>query len=328
MASDEDVSFESHFMSAPSSPQRLSVDSTVAFYSVPPSPAHCQDLSTDSNLSPAHGQDPEFEFDTILGAGFISPSDFGSPAHWTRSSNNNRYRGCDSLPAMAFADELFCDGKVMPLKPPPGSRCSIAGSRSPFGASPPRSPRSPFSRRNLWNDDFDPFMAAMESVRVREEAGGINKTHRRARSLLPFLAGGDPNRSEPGSPKHPTDRAESLYSIWEPNKDRSSPIEPKSQAHKKLAGPIGLRIMRFLMRSKSMNSSEVEGKGGFKKKNGNLLRRLSFNGSSNNNKKPPPPPPPSAAASSRAVTKVMALQYRPRLFLCLSRGRRGFRYVK
>ncbi|OWM69126.1 hypothetical protein CDL15_Pgr025313 [Punica granatum] len=317
MASDEDISLDSYFLSAPNSPQWLHMDSPVTFYSVPPSPSHRLNPRSASGSSPNSDRDHEFEFNTVLDDGFITESNFGSPVHWPISYNQG-HRGCESLSAMAFADELFCDGKVMPLKPPPGSLRSADGSPSPcFGASPPRSPRSPFFRRSLWNDDFDPFMAALENV--KEEEGG-NKQHRRARSLSPFRTGGDSmGRSEPGSPELPVDQAPSPYSVWEPNKKREGPVGPKPQAHGKLAGPRGLRIMRFLMKSKSMSTEEEAN--GLKKKT-NLLRRLSFNRNNNNNKLS------TTATSSRAVAKVTALQYKPRLFLCVGYGMRSFRYVK
>lgn len=59
------------------------------------------------------------------------------------------------FPAMAFADELFCDGKVMPLKPPPPCTSGGGGGGGVF--------KSPFSRR--WDDDFDPFTVALEKVK-------------------------------------------------------------------------------------------------------------------------------------------------------------------
>lgn len=83
---------------------------------------------------------------------------------------------------MAFAEDLFFNGLAMPLKPPPRLRSSPLSS--------PKSPRTVrrilFSRKNSWNDDFDPFAVALE--KVREEKRGRNSHHRRSRSYSPFRA--------------------------------------------------------------------------------------------------------------------------------------------
>ncbi|XP_073148165.1 uncharacterized protein [Henckelia pumila] len=99
----------------------------------------------------------------------------------------SRGRG-DSLPAMAFADELFSNGLVMPLKLPPrlqyDSDFNSFSQRSTSLASSPKSPRMecrfPFGRKNAWNDGFDPFIVALQ--KVREE----KSQHRRSRSHSPF----------------------------------------------------------------------------------------------------------------------------------------------
>ncbi|KAL9315710.1 hypothetical protein ACSQ67_016711 [Phaseolus vulgaris] len=101
----------------------------------------------------------------------------------------------DSLHSKAFADELFCDGKVLPLMPPlklPPRLHKIGVSS--IHRSKLASPRSPgsmfrlrFSRHTLWNDDFDPFMVALEKVRG-EKRRKPNARHvfRRSRSLSSF----------------------------------------------------------------------------------------------------------------------------------------------
>ncbi|CAL1403587.1 unnamed protein product [Linum trigynum] len=70
------------------------------------------------------------------------------------------------------------------LKPPPARNSSgeIKGARS---LTPSRRRRSHFHvhRRSLWNDDFDPFVAALKTVRkdVGEKSGGARAgSHRRA----------------------------------------------------------------------------------------------------------------------------------------------------
>lgn len=187
-------------------------DSTMNFYSAPTSP-----ISEFSNalfgLSQTEPSTPtssyedcsnfnldDFEFDTSLR--FNQYDDVESKQEPENPVDHEQQRG-DSLPAMSFADELFCNGKVVPLAPPqlklPPRLCGgndKSGCRSGGAAAPlssPRTPRSvlrlPFARQCLWNDEFDPFMVAIENV--REEKRG--KNHRRARSLSPLRA--RPNES-------------------------------------------------------------------------------------------------------------------------------------
>lgn len=81
-------------------------------------------------------------------------------------------------PELAPADELFEEGRIRPLKPPPRLYSLDAGDKSGTRASSsPRSPRSP-SKGGLWsprqkkrhggNEGVDPFAAAMiETTRER-----------------------------------------------------------------------------------------------------------------------------------------------------------------
>lgn len=93
----------------------------------------------------------------------------------------------ESLPAMAFADELFCEGKVMPLNPPPCQKYSNGNATGgdhkagKFSLSPNSIYKIPFTKRSLWNDDFDPFVEALETVKK-------GRHHRRAWSMLPLRA--------------------------------------------------------------------------------------------------------------------------------------------
>lgn len=196
------------FASTTSSPSRCSIDS-MFFYSEPTSPT--RRLSSNALLrsqteptSPRTYEDSnsnldDFEFETSrhfyhIDVNMTSKQVFKSPVnHRSRQEKQHKELG-DSLPSMAFADELFCDGKVMPLAPPLKLPPSIRGRddnrngyRSYTATSSPRSPRSvlklPLPRRSLWNDDFDPFMVALENV--KEEKRG-NNNHRRARSMSPL----------------------------------------------------------------------------------------------------------------------------------------------
>ncbi|KAJ6299319.1 hypothetical protein OIU76_020317 [Salix suchowensis] len=88
----------------------------------------------------------------------------------------------------------FCDGKVIPLKPPPCHQYAADG-KFDNHSSAPTSPESqmarlkiPFPRRNVWNDDFDPFMVALKTVKG-ERKGKWQKINRtRARSMSPIRA--------------------------------------------------------------------------------------------------------------------------------------------
>ncbi|PON59574.1 hypothetical protein TorRG33x02_287880 [Trema orientale] len=201
------------------SPSICSLEDSMNFYSAPASPTSEFSYSPFRGLSQTEPTTPtatttttttttayedcganfnldEFEFDTSCR--FLQFDDLESVQEPETPTAHEQKRG-DSLPAMSFADELFCDGKVVPLalpqlKLPP----RLCGGNNNFGgqsigaavssSSLPRTPQSvlklPFPRQCLWNDDFDPFMVAIQNV--REEKGG--KNHRRARSLSPLRA--------------------------------------------------------------------------------------------------------------------------------------------
>ncbi|KAG8488725.1 hypothetical protein CXB51_016687 [Gossypium anomalum] len=163
------------YMSAPASPNRISLEvEGLCFFSVPTSP-------TRRALKVAYETSPnvdEFEFETSRRFNV----DEYEPEFQPEEPNQNHGGVKELLPTMAFADELFADGKVMPLKPPPRHQYSNS-----FTWSSPRSPptgvlRLPFQRRSLWNDDFDPFMVALKNVKEENQV----RTHRRSRSMSPF----------------------------------------------------------------------------------------------------------------------------------------------
>ncbi|XP_055834878.1 uncharacterized protein LOC129903367 [Solanum dulcamara] len=84
---------------------------------------------------------------------------------------------------MAFADELFSNGHVMPLKLPPRlqfERYTNQRSITCSTISPSSMVKSPFARR-----DVDPFVVAMQKV-MKEENSTSNHHHRRTRSHSPF----------------------------------------------------------------------------------------------------------------------------------------------
>ncbi|XP_006356388.1 uncharacterized protein [Solanum tuberosum] len=103
-----------------------------------------------------------------------------------------RERG-GSLPEMAFADELFSNGHVMPLKLPPRLQCErdiklYTSQRSITCStiSPSAIVKSSFARR-----DINPFVVAMQKVMKEDNRGrdsNPNHHHRRTRSHSPFRA--------------------------------------------------------------------------------------------------------------------------------------------
>ncbi|KAG8654988.1 hypothetical protein MANES_05G200100v8 [Manihot esculenta] len=175
------------FYSAPSSPTRgmlaaTSDLSTRTTNTITTSTKACEDLS--SNFD-------DFEFETSRR--FIINDDFkddDSDSETQKSEVTVDYQQeegkkfqrehHESLPVMAFADELFYDGKVMPLNPPPCQQYNF-DKYSSCPTSPSNSSslfKIPFARRSLWNDDFDPFMVALETVK--------EGNHRRALSTSPL----------------------------------------------------------------------------------------------------------------------------------------------
>ncbi|KAL2535931.1 uncharacterized protein Fot_17322 [Forsythia ovata] len=148
----------------------------------------------------------------------------------------------DSLPCMAFADELFLNGLVMPLKLPPrlqyDSDVHSISQRS--FASTPRSPRTtcriPFARQNAWDDDFDPFTVALK--KVREEKKGND--HRRSKSHSLFTTSkskcstpreGSPMSSQVqvSTPTYsmPMESKGSAYARWVRNQTKEVGLSPK-----------------------------------------------------------------------------------------------------
>lgn len=280
-----------YFASATRSSSRCSMDSTF-FYSAPTSPT--RRLSSNALLgsqteptSPRTYEDSnsnidDFEFETSrsfnhIATNMTSKQVFKIPGnHRSRQEKQHKERG-DSLPTMAFADELFCDGKVMPLatplKLPPSIRSSDNnrnGYRSYTAASSPRSPRSvlklQLSRQCLWNDDFDPFTVALENV--REEKRGKtqgNKDHRRARSMSPLRVTGQkkPNGSLDLINQMGPERPIQLLGFNHPSDQRKLTVSTRrtgpevSQTPILLAEPKGLAIARHL---EKMNHEKKPGK--------------------------------------------------------------------
>lgn len=190
---------DSFYASAPTSPNSSfcqNTNSNMCFYSVPNSPtrgileATCGSGSESgttmtTTTSNENSNINEFEFETSRRFN-IEVEDSDSETHDQKCDVEVEGRK-EELPTMAFADELFCEGKVMPLNPPPCQQSSNNNNNIGKYYSTPTSPsnlnslfRIPFAKRSLWNDDFDPFMVALETVK--------EGNHRRARSMLPLRA--------------------------------------------------------------------------------------------------------------------------------------------
>lgn len=182
------------YMTAPTSPNEYSRSSSMElYYSAPASPRRKACYTTIKTSDDDLGSNlDDFEFETSKRfSGQLQFETSESPVGGGRgheARQEYRERG-DSLPAMAFADELFLNGLVMPLKLPP--RLQYDSDFNSFSQkSPVSSPRTvckiPFARKSSWNDDFDPFMVALE--KVRDEKRGRNSHCRRSRSYSPFRA--------------------------------------------------------------------------------------------------------------------------------------------
>ncbi|GER40729.1 hypothetical protein STAS_17410 [Striga asiatica] len=120
----------------------------------------------------------DFEFETS--------SKFNSGRHNFDPTFFDYYGGQNGK--IAFADELFSDGLVMPLKPPPRLHHDSSAASSPTRPAATFC-RLPFSRKI---DDFDPFVAALQKVTEEKRRGGRGPgpgpRQRRSRSYSPFRA--------------------------------------------------------------------------------------------------------------------------------------------
>jgi hypothetical protein len=182
------------FMSAPTTPSGFNLDDNMCFYSAPTSPTKGTSIATyDLESMPttpktyedANSNLDDFEFETSRRFNIGDIDSGGSMRYEDAMEEQQKHQHKESLPAMAFADELFCDGKVIPLKPPPCHNHS----------STPTSPESQmakikfsFPRRNVWNDDFDPFMVALKTVKGERKEKWQKINHTRARSMSPIRA--------------------------------------------------------------------------------------------------------------------------------------------
>ncbi|KAI9077503.1 hypothetical protein K1719_040525 [Acacia pycnantha] len=190
-----DMSFSDEFSFISAGASSNKEEDTMLFYSVPTSPTF---KFKTSSLYGYDLDEHEFEFDTSRR--FLDPCDFETDQR--KEEEEGERKSGDS---MAFADELFCDGKVLPLplKLPPRLQNGDGRKTSTPSSTASMSPRSlgltvrrTFSGRSLWNDDFDPFMVALKVVRDEEKRGKPKERDgiRRSKSELLIRSGG-PNFS-------------------------------------------------------------------------------------------------------------------------------------
>ncbi|KAK7385896.1 hypothetical protein VNO78_31842 [Psophocarpus tetragonolobus] len=261
------------FYSAPTSPSRLQLRAPFGSQTGPTTPRATTHEDANSTVG-------EFEFETSRRFN-VSVGDLDTV---TNQKDENLLG--DSFQTMAFADELFCDGKVLPLMPslklPPrlhqngnGSITSTHTSSRSLGSML----RLRFSRHSLWNDDFDPFMVALEKVRV-EKRGKPSSRHglRRTRSLSPFRGfnKSDKNMGVSKSSQlesHCCDTAQLVCKLQrEPLKPVLGKInvlsEPKGLVSTRQVRPVGVNKDTTLERASVSNvaiqtKKDVGKKGGF-----------------------------------------------------------------
>ncbi|KAJ0102384.1 hypothetical protein Patl1_05586 [Pistacia atlantica] len=267
------------------------------------------------------------------------------------------------MPCLAFADELFCNGQVMPLKLPPRLQYgNSVENNSTF--SSPRSPsgrlKFPFQRRSLWNDDFDPFMVALETVKQEQR----EKTHRRARSMSPLRVRGPEKHanSSISFKNHQDIKQMELHgsgpcSIWAPNQkgnmgrhEQRRPIrlaEPKGvlfarrarlvkMGHEKLGKPS-------LRNGPEPGETQEDPKEGSRGSKREKIKKFLLKSASRGNEEKAKDESETLPKRSYTrkfsfksmklaqyneekrvseVTKMTIMQYRPKLFLCMGYGRR------
>lgn len=185
--------YASSYVSAPTSPSGCSLDN-MQFYSAPSSPMrrignNSFGYGSENTNYDVDSDSDGFEFDfsqsVVTGSEYEISQRFDYCSEKKQDSVEKQLERCDSLSKVAFADELFSNGQVLPLKLPPG-RVQSSNGQSSIAMSPRSSSpvlRIPFARRNTWNDNFDPFKVALEKVKDEKRRKSV---HRRSQSLSPF----------------------------------------------------------------------------------------------------------------------------------------------
>ncbi|KAF5745007.1 hypothetical protein HS088_TW07G00588 [Tripterygium wilfordii] len=318
-------SINAFYDSAPTSPTR-SFNNTW-FYSLPSSPTRggskaIYNVQTEPRIPGAYFEDvssdfDEFEFETCLRVGLDEDREDSLDDHHQQGKVRRQQGG--SLPAMAFADELFCGGKVLPLKPPPRLQYPN-GNVSWKNPTSPKSFNSIIKFGSLWNDDFDPFMAALENVKEEKSGKSEQKNYRRAQSLPPIL---------PTTPEHPNGPVCGLK-LAEPKGvvyARHARQLAKAEADERPSRPTiekggkqskKKKIMKLIKRNLSMAKTSDEekdaaaaaaGKKSTKPKLSNKFRSDEPMGLMKYNE--------DKRKSDHDMTRMAIVQWRPKLFSCM-----------
>ncbi|KAG9454878.1 hypothetical protein H6P81_007782 [Aristolochia fimbriata] len=181
------------YLSCPTSPSGVSFVGSPQFFSAPSSPT--RGLTADpfpfeaAAAEKAKGgatESDDFEFEI----GFELSQRFdGGSVQKNHEDRPPQPEGDEPPPAnMAFADELFSNGLVLPLKLPPRLQSPTYGT-SHLRSSSSLAIRggSSASGFSFKKEDFDPFEAALEKIRKEEAEWSPQPqvAHRRARSLSP-----------------------------------------------------------------------------------------------------------------------------------------------
>ncbi|KAK9735931.1 hypothetical protein RND81_04G238700 [Saponaria officinalis] len=267
--------FYSYYTSAPTSPRRYNMNGFL-FLSMPTSPTRGE---TDSNFGSR-------KFDTT--------DDFLNLVDNFEFEGSKRFYDCDNRfgksqsqsQELCYADELFFDGKMLPLRPPPKTRYTRSGKSSTASSPGTRTStiKVPFLRqKSLWNDGYDPFTSAL--TKVTTESNDVAQL-RRAKSLSPLRS--IPKRRDGSGPN--------------PNKDGFRPVERIESAECRKQ-----KMKKYLLKNASFGKSEK------KEQSINLmLRKLNYSVRFNS------VTPKTIVKISRDIKSLM--KHRAKFFLCLAKG--------
>ncbi|XP_021734254.1 uncharacterized protein LOC110700991 [Chenopodium quinoa] len=305
--------FYSYYTSAPTSPRRYNRANDFFFLSMPTSPSRNSSRFKSGSITPVISENyspyADFEFE---GSKRFDPYE------------NNGFEKSGDL-SIAYADELFCDGKMVPLRLPPRAHDSRVDKRrgnhstasSPGGRS--SKVKVPFLRqRSLWNDGFDPFLAALNKVKEEKNVMGSSEKKaqlRRSKSLSPF-------RRPIGSARCDTHHKHSKV-VLSPKKDDFGPFSPFNPSD---FGPI-LELKENMGKSESLECRKQR----IKKY---LLKNASFGKNVNEEKKQHKTPlllrkmhnsQIFGLKNSNTIFRISRgmkslVKHRARIFYCLAKG--------
>ncbi|KMT14622.1 hypothetical protein BVRB_4g073900 [Beta vulgaris subsp. vulgaris] len=296
--------FYSYYTSAPTSPRKYNHNGFF-FLSMPTSPT----------------KDP-----VVFKSGLITPE---TPENFYPYVDNFEFEGSKRFYpyengfdksqdlSIAYADELFCDGKMLPLRTPPRARSMRPHTRR-GNVSTASSPgarnmklKVPFLRqRSLWNDGYDPFLAALNKIKDDKDMVGQHgkKAHlQRSKSLSPF-------RRPNSSAKRNTHNHNKVGLV--PERDVFGPLNPN------VFGPIkeGVgnsesrkqRIKKFLVKNATFGKEVLVNEERITQKTPLLLRKMhnSQRFSSKNSN--------AFVRFSREMKSLM--KHRARIFFCLTKS--------